>query len=218
VDNGDPWEEWDDVLGGLDPEIDAELYEAAVDRAMTLEIGLAARCHVGLDQVLHAALTALTGSTMPPGTPTARLIARIEDTLTSSPLPGSTTNEKARDALSAARLANQHRNRVLHDQWMAVIDDDGPHLEHIRTDVAGDRIQPSRETLSAITSVSAELSAAYYRILGILLFAKLSDGLPTPEVEARCERALRLISGANRPVAPAKETDTPPWDDDEPPF
>ncbi len=78
----DPWEEWDDVLGGLDPETDTELYQAAVDRAMTLEIGLAARCHVALDQVLHTTVAALTGTSMPPNASTSQLIDHIERAIT----------------------------------------------------------------------------------------------------------------------------------------
>jgi hypothetical protein len=72
------WEEWDDVLGSLDPETDTELYEVAVDRAMTLEIGLAARCHVAHDQAIHATVTALTGTSMSSGVSTSKLIGRIE--------------------------------------------------------------------------------------------------------------------------------------------
>jgi hypothetical protein len=48
-------------------------------------------------------------------------IARIEDTITTSPLPGSTTNEKVRGALAAARLANQHR-KVLEADIAACFD------------------------------------------------------------------------------------------------
>lgn len=193
----DPWDEWDDVLGGLDPDTDAHLYEVAIDREMTLEIGLAARCHVGLDQVLHLTAATLTGTTMSPGASTSTLITRIERAITDRPLLGPSTNAKAREALSAARLANQHRNRVLHDQWMAVFDDDGPRLERIKTDVPGQNISPTRETLRSIASVSEELSAVYYRIFGIFFFAKLSEGLSPSEVESECETALSLISGVH---------------------
>jgi hypothetical protein len=88
VSKRDPWEEWDDVLGGLEPETDAELYEVAIDREMTLAIGLAARCHVALDQVLHATITALTGTSMPSGASTSSLIRRIEETIEETSLPG----------------------------------------------------------------------------------------------------------------------------------
>jgi hypothetical protein len=216
VSNRDQWEEWDDVLGGLNPETDTELYEAAVDRAMTLEIGLAARCHVALDQVLHVTVTALTGTSMPAGASTSRLIDRIESAITETPLPGRTTNDEARKALSAARLANKNRNRVLHDQWIAVFDDEGPRLERIRTDIPGNNIpggnmSPTRETLGSISSVSGELSAVYYRILGILLFAKRSYGLSPSEVESDCAGALSLISGVGRPTRRTNNSDAPPF-------
>jgi hypothetical protein len=199
----DPWDEWDDVLGGLDPDTtDPKLFQAAVDREMTLQIGLAVRCHVRLDQTLHLTAATLTGTTMPPATPTSRLIARIEDAITKAPLAGPTANEKALEALSAARLANQHRNRVLHDDWMAVFDDDGPRLERIRTDVpgvenVGVNIAPAPDTLSSIAAVSSELTAVYYRIFGIFLFARLSNGLTPSEVETECETALSLICGVH---------------------
>ena len=86
----------------------------------------------------------------------------------------------------------------MHDQWMAVFDDDGPRLERIRTDLPGRNISPTRETLSAIASVSEELSAVYWRIFGIVLFAKLSYGLSPSEAEAECETALSLISGVRK--------------------
>jgi hypothetical protein len=199
----DPWDEWEDVFGGLDPDTDAELFQVAVDRQMTLEIGLAVRCHVRLDQTLHLTATTLTGAAMSPGTSTSKLIGRIERAITAKPLPGPTANEKALEALSAARLANQHRNRVLHDNWMAVFDDDGPRLERIRTDVpgvenVGINITPTPDTLSSIAAVSSELTAVYYRILGIFLYAQLSNGLTPSEVETECETALSLISGVDR--------------------
>jgi hypothetical protein len=193
----DPGEEWDDVLGGLDPETDSHLYQTAIDREMTVEIGLAARCHVSLDQALHLTVFALTGSKMSPGTSTSALIARIEKAITDRPLAGPNTNEKAQEALAAARLANQHRNRVLHDQWMAVFDDDGPRLERVRTDVPVDNITPTPETLDSIKSVSEELSAADWRIFGIFFFAKLSEGLDPSEIETECETALQLITGVH---------------------
>jgi hypothetical protein len=197
VANSDSWEEWDDVLGGLDPDTDVELYQVAIDREMTLEIGLAVRCHVSLDQSLHLTATALTGTTMPPGASTASLIARIEKAITDTPLPGPGTNEKAWEALSAARLANQHRNRVLHDQWMAFFDDDGPRLERTRTDVPSANITPSRENLDSIKSVSEELSAVSWRVFGIFFFAQLSGGLPPSEIETECKTALSLITGVH---------------------
>jgi hypothetical protein len=194
-------DEWDEVFGGLDPDTtDPRLFQAAVDREMTLEIGLAARLHVRLDQTLHLTAYALTGTRMPPGAPTVALIARIEKAITDKPLPGDNANNKAREALSAARLANQHRNRVLHDQWMAIYDDDGPRLERIGTAdvISGPNINPTRETLGSIKSVSDELTAVYYRILGIFFLAQLSDGLTPEEVETECETALSLISGVDR--------------------
>jgi hypothetical protein len=209
--NLDPWEDWYDEVSSLNPETDTGLYEAAVDRAMTLEIGLAARCHVSLDQVLHATVTTLTGTSMSPGASTSSLIERIEKAIKERPLPGRTTNEEAQEALSAARLANQHRNRVLHDQWIAVFDNDGPRLDRIRTDVPSDNMSPTRETLGAISSVSGELSAVYYRILGILLFAKRSYGLSPSEVESECGRALSLISGVNKSKKRTNESDAPPF-------
>jgi hypothetical protein len=197
----DPWHEWDDVLSevaGLDPDEDRVLYEAAVDRAMTIEIGLAAREHVHLDQVLHLAVTGLTGVSMSPGASTSSLIDRIENAITQKPLPGSSANDKALEALAAARLANQHRNRVLHDQWMAVFDDEGPRLERVRTDrpgIPGHNLSPTRETLRSIKSVSEELWAVWFRIFGMFLYAQLSDGLSPAEVEVECATALSLICG-----------------------
>ena len=118
--------------------------------------------------------------------------------ITAKPLPGPTANEKALEALSAARLANQHRNRVLHDNWMAVFDDDGPRLERIRTDVpgvenVGVNITPTPDTLSSIYgSVKRAGGRVLPRILGIFLFAQLSNGLTPSEVETECETALSL--------------------------
>ena len=78
---------------------------------------------------------------------------------------------------------------------MAVFDDDGPRLERIRTDVpgvenVGVNITPTPDTLSSITAVSSELAAVYYRVLGIFLFAQLSNGLTPSEVETECETAF----------------------------
>jgi hypothetical protein len=129
---------------------------------------------------------------------TSDLIDRIKETITERPLRGCIANGKALEALEAARLANQRRNRVIHDQWIAIFDDDGPRLEHIRTNRPTDNISPTRETLDAISSVSRELTAAYYRIFGILLFAKQSDGLTPSEVENECGTALSLMSGLNK--------------------
>jgi hypothetical protein len=197
VSNTDSWREWEDVLGDLDPDTDSHLYEAAIDRAMTLEIGLAARCHVALDQLLHLTLDVISNVSMKPDTRTSTLIDRIEAAIRATPLRGgSNTNEKAHKALAAARLANQHRNRVLHDQWMAVFDDAGPRLERIRTDLPGGilgDIPPVRETLHSISEISRELTSAYYRVLGIVLFAKLSSGLTDSEIEQQCTDALDLM-------------------------
>jgi hypothetical protein len=214
----DPWEQWEDVLGDLDPETDGELYQAAVDRAMTLEIGLAARCHVALDQVLHGTVTALTGTPMRPNASTPQLIDHIEKAITRTPLPGPATNAKAQEALSAARLANEHRNRVLHDQWMAVFDEQGPRLERIRTDLPGDSISPTRETLGTISAVSEALSAAHFRILGIWLFVGLSRGLLPTEVEDQCANALSLISGVQKSETRTSNPATPPSNPEPPPF
>jgi hypothetical protein len=142
---------------------------------------------------------------MSPGVSTASLIARIEKAITNTPLPGPSANEKAREALKAAGLANQHRNRVLHDQWMAVYDAEGPRLERVRTDIPGVPgldICPTRETLSSIKSVSEELSAVWFRIFGIFLYAQLSEGLPESEVEKDCARPLSLITGPETPTMP----------------
>jgi hypothetical protein len=113
-------------------------------------------------------------------------------------MQGATANEKAREALKAARLANKHRNRVLHDQWMAVYDKEGPRLERVRTDVPFEPgMTPTRETLGAIKSVSVELSAVWFRIFGIFAHAQLSDGVPPEEVKVECQRPLSLISGVD---------------------
>jgi hypothetical protein len=80
----DPWDEWRDVrdeLIGLDPRTHGELFTAAVDREMTLQIGLAVREHVSLDQVLHLTVFGLTGVSMPPGASTSSLIDRIENAI-----------------------------------------------------------------------------------------------------------------------------------------
>jgi hypothetical protein len=204
----DPRHEWDDVFDqvvGLDPDTHGELFQAAVDRAMTLEIGLAAREHVYLDQVLHLTVFGLTGRKMSPGASTSTLITRIEQAITDRPLPGPAATDKAWEALSAARLANQHRNRVLHDQWMAVYDDEGPRLARVRTDrpgVLGHDISSTRETLSSIKSVSEELSTVWFRIFGIFLYAGLSEGVPESEVETECTRPLSLIAGPKTPTLP----------------
>jgi hypothetical protein len=195
-----------DQLIGLDPDIHAELFQAAVDRAMTLEIGLAVREHVYLDQVLHLTVFGLTGVSMPPGASTWSLIDRIKKVITAKPLPGPTANAKALEALAAARLANEHRNRVLHDQWMAVYDKEGPRLERVRTDVSSEpRKTPTRETLGAIKSVSDELSAVWFRIFGIFAHAQLSDGVPPEEVEVECQSPLSLISGVDEKLERMRE-------------
>lgn len=188
------WEDWDDVIGSLDPETDSHLYEAAIDQAMTLEIGLAARCHVNLDRVLYATVVALCGASVPTSASTASLLARVKKSLNETPLRGPGANNAAHEALEFARHANRRRNRVLHDQWIAIFDEDGPSLERTDTGTIGN-ISPTRETLSSISNVSEELTSAYYRILGILLYAKISCGLTDEEIAAECKTAFDLIRG-----------------------
>jgi hypothetical protein len=100
---------------------------------------------------------------------------------------------------------------VLHDEWIAVFDDEGPRLERTRTDIPRDNMSPTRETLSDIRSVSSELSAVYYRILGILLFAKRCCGLSPSEVESECGKALSLISGVDKSTKRPSKPAEPPF-------
>jgi hypothetical protein len=198
------WDDWSDVLDSLDPETDADLYEVAIDREMTLEIGLVARCHVRLDQALHATVGRLTGQIPNPKASTTSLIDRIEKNIPKVSLPDSTL-ALIMTALSDARDANERRNRVMHDQWMAVFDDEGPRLHRIqRESLTG--IDASTETRNALSSTSDDLMSAYYRVLGILILLGLSKGASDVESDTDCQKAVALIAGTPLPRGDAEET------------
>lgn len=188
-------DEWEEIFGSIDPETQSDLFEVALDRQMTLEIGLVVRCHVRLDRCLHATLATLTNTNAAPNTPTSTLIDKIKKSLDAKPLATSAATDAAKMALEFARAANQQRNRVLHDNWVAIYNGrEGPRLERSSSAILED-LPATPETLRSIESASRALVTSYYRTAGILYYSRVSAGLSAHEIEIECVRALDLMLG-----------------------
>ena len=157
-----------DVLSHLEP-----------NDQLSLLIGRACRTDVWLEQHLvflyrHLAAPSLAIFTPPQGFDA--LVVACDAMLRRAALPGE-WEAAATGAVSAARLAHRERNRLVHDQWLAEVEDGDfkgwNRIKAVKHSLGG---TATPQTLSDVKEVVAELHHASIRI-NQLLFA-LSGLLP----------------------------------------
>lgn len=194
----DFWPDFFDQYGHMEP----QLIVAALDREMTLEMGVAARLHAKMDSVLFAAHRTLSrGAALEATTSTAQLIREVRLMLQSGSLPAEALS-CATAALKAAKDANRQRNRLLHDLWEVVLDDDHESIEDTVGRLRLDRVasfsvghaEPRRTEMAALHECTSALSGVYYRLLGIVLLVRVLRSGGGTEDE-HYEDLLRLING-----------------------
>jgi hypothetical protein len=149
----------------------------ADEEALTLRIGRVARAHVDLD----IALRSLFGTLVFPSpafyladgiTSTNRLVADCRVMLSKTDI-GADLLDAGLDALSAAKVVNEERNRVVHDMWLPEIrlnSETPPRWEVLRPQRfhnASSSVAVVSRDLGSVESVLTTLKRVTHRISGL---------------------------------------------------